>query len=134
VSKGQGVLRWFLILFGAVCTGIALVHIAFGPSSIPGSVPVNAVMDSEDRFYATLFLGFGIAQIWAAFDLANRRGVVLALQATFFMGGIARIISALAVGSPGPLFTFLGALELIIPPLVWLAMRKSALAQAASRS
>ena len=134
MSTGQGVLRWFLILFGTVCTGIALVHIAFGPASIPGSVPVNAVMDSEDRFYATLFLGFGIAQIWAAFDLANRRGVVLALQATFFLGGIARIISALAVGSPGPLFIFLGALELVIPPLVWLGMRKSALAQAASRS
>lgn len=124
MSTGQGVLRWFLILFGMVCTGIALVHIAFGPASIPGSVPVNAVMDSEDRFYATLFLGFGLAHIWAARDLANRHGVVLAMQATFFAGGIARIISWLAVGSPGPLFTFLGALELVIPPLVWLAIRR----------
>lgn len=117
-------LRWFLILFGAVCTGIALVHIAFGPASIPGSVPVNAVMDSEDRFYATLFLGFGLAHIWAAQDLIQRRGVVLAMQAVFFAGGIARIISLLAVGSPGPLFLFLGALELIIPPVVWLALRR----------
>lgn len=117
-------LRWFLILFGAVCTGIALVHIVFGPASIPGSVPVNAVMDSEDRFYATLFLGFGLAHIWAARDLAQRGGIVLAMQATFFAGGIARIISWLAVGSPGPLFTFLGALELVIPPLVWLAIRR----------
>lgn len=122
----QRALRWFLILFGAVCAGIALVHIAFGPGSIPGSMPGNAVMDSEDRFYATLFLGFGLAQIWAARDLARRAGVVLALQATFFAGGIARLISVAAVGWPGPLFTFLGALELLIPPLIWWALRRTA--------
>ncbi len=119
-------LRWFLILFGAVCTGIALVHIAFGPASIPVSVPVNAVMDSEDRFYATLFLGFGLAHIWAARDLARRGSMVLAMQAVFFAGGIARIVSAVAVGSPGPMFAFLGALELLIPPLVWFSLRRSA--------
>lgn len=124
MSVGQGMLRWFLILFGTVCTGIALVHIALGPASIPGSVPVNAVMDSEDRFYATLFLGFGLAHVWAARDLARRGGIVLAMQAVFFAGGIARIISWMAVGSPGPMFTFLGALELVIPPLVWLAIRR----------
>lgn len=55
------ILRWFLTLFGMVCAGIALAHIFVGPSAIPGSIPVNATMDSEDRFYATLFLGFGIA-------------------------------------------------------------------------
>ena len=125
MMTGQRLLRWFLVLFGAVCTGIALVHIAFGPSSIPGSVPVNAVMDSEDRFYATLFLGFGLAHIWAARDLARRTGVVLALQAVFFAGGLARIVSAVAVGMPGPFITFLGALELAIPPIVWLALRRT---------
>lgn len=124
MNVGQSVLRWFLILFGAVCTGIALVHIVLGPASIPGSVPVNAVMDSEDRFYATLFLGFGLAHVWAARDLAQHAGIVLAMQAVFFAGGIARIISAIAVGSPGPLFVFLGSLELVIPPLVWLAIRR----------
>jgi hypothetical protein len=123
---GQRLLSGFLILFGAVCAGIALVHIAFGPSSIPGSVPVNAVMDSEDRFYATLFLGFGLAHIWAARALVERANLVRALQAVFFAGGVARIISALAVGLPGPLFTFLGALELVIPPLVWLALGRIA--------
>lgn len=122
----QRLLRWFLVTFGLVCVGIALAHIVFGPSSIPGSIPVNPTMDSEDRFYATLFLGFGLAHIWAAQDLARRGSVVLALQAVFFVGGIARVISLIAVGPPIPLFVFLGALELIIPPLVWLALRRSA--------
>ena len=121
--SGQRLLRWFLILFGSVCTGIALLHIALGPASIPGSVPVNAIMDSEDRFYATLFLGFGLAHVWSAQDLARRSGLVLAMQAGFFAGGLARIVSVLAVGLPSPLFIFLGSLELLIPPLVWWALR-----------
>jgi hypothetical protein len=47
VSLSARLLRWFLAAFGLVCVGIALTHIAFGPGSIPGSVPVNATMDSE---------------------------------------------------------------------------------------
>ncbi|HVR91182.1 MAG TPA: DUF4345 domain-containing protein [Novosphingobium sp.] len=112
-------LRWFVGLFGAVCIVIALAHIVFGPAAIPGAVQVNATMDSEDRFYATLFLGFGAALIWAAQELAARRGVFLALLAVFFLGGIARILSWLAVGPPVPLFVFLGALELAMPPVLW---------------
>jgi hypothetical protein len=114
-----GALRWFITLFGAVCCVIAMAHIVVGPGAIPGSIPVNATMDSEDRFYATLFLGFGAALIWAAQDMAARRGVFLALLAVFFLGGIARIVSWLAVGPPSPLFAFLGALELLMPPVLW---------------
>ncbi len=125
MRRDRQVLRWLLVLFGVACSAIALVHIAFGPASIPGSVPVNATMDSEDRFYATLFLGFGVAHIWAAQDLAQRGSVVLALQAVFFAGGLARVISLIAVGPPIGQFVFLGALELLIPPLVWFALRHS---------
>lgn len=112
-------LRLFLTLFGAICALIALAHIAIGPAAIPGGVVTNAVMDSEDRFYATLFLGFGLAVIWCARDLDARDKPLGALLAVFFAGGIARILSIFAVGSPGPVFLFLGALELILPPLIW---------------
>ena len=112
-------LEILILIFGVVCILIACLHIAIGPSSIPGSVPVNATMDSEDRFYAALFLGFGAALIWCSRDLAAREGVFGALLLTFFLGGIARIISVLAVGWPSPLFIFLGSLELILPPLFW---------------
>ena len=82
-------------------------------------------MDSEDRFYATLFLGFGLAHIWAAQDLVRRGSAVLALQAVFFAGGVARIISLIAVGPPIALFVFLGALELLIPPLIWWWLKRT---------
>jgi hypothetical protein len=106
-------------VFGSICLIISLVHIAFGSSSIPGSVPVNPTMDSEDRFYATLFTGFGITLIWCSFNLRSRLQVFSALLAVFFLGGVARIISAAAVGWPSGLFIFLGSLELLMPPLLW---------------
>ena len=114
-----------------VCVGIALAHILIGPAAIPGAIPVNPTMDSEDRFFATLFLGFGAAHAWAAQDLWARRRVVLVLQAVFFAGGLARIVSWGSVGPPEPLFVFLGSLELLIPPLVWTALRKQASEKAA---
>lgn len=76
-----------LFIGGVSAIGIALLHIALGPASIPGSVPVNATMDSEDRFYATLFLGFGIALIWTTRDLERRANLARALAAIFFAGG-----------------------------------------------
>jgi len=110
---------WFTRLFGSVCILIALGHIAIGPDIIPGGVSVNATMDSEDRFYASLFLGFGGAVIWTSFNFSDRGNLFLALMGIFFLGGLARIVSIISVGWPTPLFIFLGALELLIPPVCW---------------
>lgn len=112
-------LKALTITFGAVCMAIALSHVVIGQRVIPGGRFVNPTMDSEDRFYATLFLGFGAAMIWCARDLPARRGVFDALWLTFFLGGVARLISAAMVGLPAPLFLFLGGLELVLPPLFW---------------
>ncbi len=120
----QTALKILVFIFGAVCVGIAFIHIAIGPSAIPGSVPVNATMDSEDRFYATLFLGFGAALVWCSRDLAARGGVFKALLLVFFLGGIARCVSALQVGMPNGFFQMLWALELILPPVFWLWWRR----------
>jgi Domain of unknown function (DUF4345) len=108
-----------IMLFGIVCCLISLAHIALGPLAIPGSVPVNATMDSEDRFYATLFLGFGAALIWCSRDLPSREALFGVLLLTFFLGGISRIVSVVAVGWPSVLFIFLGSLELALPPFLW---------------
>lgn len=43
-------------LFGATVIFIAAMHLVLGPAAFPGAVPVNATMDSEDRFYATRLL------------------------------------------------------------------------------
>lgn len=126
----RALLKGFVLLFGAVCMVIALVHIGYGPASIPGGVPVNATMDSEDRFYATLFLGFGAANIWCAQDFGARGQVFRALMLVFFLGGVARLVSAAQVGLPSPMFVLLGALELVLPPVLLWAQAKARADQA----
>lgn len=112
-------LETIVLLFGLTCIAIALIHIAIGPSAIPGSVPVNSAMDSEDRFYATLFLGFGAALVWCSRRMKRRGRIFGWLMLLFFLGGVARVISAIAVGLPGDFFIAMGVLELLLPPLLW---------------
>lgn len=112
-------LKLLILLFGLICVGISLTHIFIGPSAIPGSVPVNATMDSEDRFYATLFLGFGAALIWCSRALQHRGDVLKFLLLIFFLGGLARLVSALQVGPPNTFFQVMWALELLLPPIIW---------------
>ncbi len=111
-------LQVFLALFGVIAIAIAAIHIVFGPAAIPGSVPVNATMDSEDRFYATLFAAYGVALLWCVKDIERKSRFVYFLLATFFVAGLARIVSIAAVGLPDPFFIAMLVLELVIPIVV----------------
>ncbi len=114
-----------------VAIGISLLHIALGPSSIPGSVPVNATMDSEDRFYATLFMAYGAALLWCVKDVEKKSAQVKLLALVFFIGGLARLVSMLAVGLPNTFFLVMTSLELTLPGIMVLM---SARVAAASRA
>lgn len=105
----------FLGLFGGTAILIAALHVALGPAAIPGSIPVNATMDSEDRFYATLFAAYGVVLLWCIADIERKSGCVYFLAATFFVGGLARVVSMLAVGPPNTFFVTMTVLELVIP-------------------
>src|SRR5262249_53515534 len=93
-------LQVLLAVGGLTAIAISLLHIIFGPASIPGSVPVNATMDSEDRFYATLFTAYGAALLWCVSRIERKGLYVKLLALVFFVGGLARIISMFAVGPP----------------------------------
>jgi hypothetical protein len=108
-------LQVFLGLFGITAILIASLHVVLGPSAIPGSVPVNPTMDSEDRFYATLFAAYGVALLWCIKDIENKSKIVYFLALTFFIGGLARLVSIAAVGLPNAFFVAMTALELLIP-------------------
>jgi hypothetical protein len=120
------ILIFILTVGGIAAIGIALTHIAFGPASIPGSVPVNATMDSEDRFYATLFLGYGVAVMWCLRAIDRRAQIIRFLAGLLFAGGVARVVSMLEVGPPNALFQALTAVEFVVPVLIWYLLRRIA--------
>lgn len=91
-------LQVFLGLFGVSAILIATLHIALGPAAIPGAIPVNSTMDSEDRFYATLFGAYGVALLWCIRYVEHKSRFVYFLAATFLVGGVARIVSKLNEG------------------------------------
>jgi hypothetical protein len=108
-------LQAFLGLFGSTAIFIASLHIALSPAAIPGSVPVNATMDSEDRFYATMFVAYGVALLWCIKDIERKSLVVYFLALTFFVGGLSRLVSIAVVGLPNTFFIAMTVLELLIP-------------------
>lgn len=117
-------LKILLALLGGSIMLISLAHVALGPVAIPGAVPVNATMDSEDRFYAVFFLAYGAALLWCARDIQGRTRHIRLLMALFFLGGVARIVSMAQVGLPNTFFIAMTGVELGLPPLViWLAGR-----------
>jgi hypothetical protein len=111
-------LQIFLGAFGVTDIFIAMLHIILGPSAIPGAIPVNATMDSEDRFYATLFMAYGVALLWCIKDIEHKSMVVYFLAVTFFLSGLARLVSMAAVGLPDTFFIAMTGLELLIPFLM----------------
>lgn len=123
-------LQAFLGLFGTAAVLIASLHIVLGPSAIPGSVPVNATMDSEDRFYATLFAAYGVALLWCIRDIERKSMVVYFLAFTFFIGGVARLVSMAAVGPPNTFFIAMTVLELLIP--LFMAFMQSRISKASA--
>ena len=111
-------LQVWLGVFGASAVGIGLLHVALGPSCIPGSIPVNATMDSEDRFYGSIFVAYGVAVLWCVRDVEKKAEVVQFLAAALFLGGLARIVSWLTAGPPHAFFVAMIPVELLQPLLM----------------
>lgn len=116
----------FLWTFGGTVMLIALAHVVWGPAAIPGAQAVSATMDSEDRFYAVFFGAYGLLVARSAIRVEHNTALIRALAATFFVGGLARLVSIVAVGLPHPFFLAMTALELVIPVAMMFVQRRIA--------
>lgn len=131
-------LRAFLFLFGVVCVVIPTLIYFFGASNvgdgfasvfglatpIPGLGDINA--DSELRFYSVFFAGYGLLVLWMVRH--KRLELTPYVLLPFFLGGLGRLLSAMSLGMPHPLFQALMVLELCLPPiflLMWLIGKRS---------
>ncbi|MUL64996.1 hypothetical protein BOO86_11025 [Mycobacterium sp. CBMA 234] len=116
--------RWWLTVFGAACMVIGLAHLLIGPASIIGGGPVNATIDSDLRFYAVLFIGFGAGFVWAAADLPRRFALVNVLGGLFLLGGLARLLAIWQTGVPHAFYVLMIPVEIVVPVLNWMLLKR----------
>ncbi|MFE0098972.1 DUF4345 domain-containing protein [Streptomyces sp. NPDC059009] len=113
------VLCWAM---GVTCAAIGIYHLVLGIASVPGETSAGATVDSRERFYNAIFLGYGLAWIWVVRQAPIRAQLVRGLAAIMLIGGLGRLLSAAVHGWPHWFQIPLTVIELVLPPLYfWLA-------------
>jgi Domain of unknown function (DUF4345) len=113
-------------LTGLACLVIGLFHLLGGASrTTPGAGQVSASIDSQERFYATLFAGYGLAWLRAARTEPVPATDVVTLSSIMAVGGLGRLLSWKQSGRPHPLYVVLTAVEFVVPVVTLRALRRS---------
>lgn len=128
------VLRIAFTILGSAALAIGGLIFAIGPAMtgqifatmirvvMPAAPPLvdlgGADVDSEMRFYAVLWMAYGGAALWVARALPMRMRLLRLMLVTFWLGGVGRVVSYLAVGAPHPLFIVLMWIEIALPPVL----------------
>lgn len=98
----------FALLWGVALIGIGLAHLALGNASFLDGGTVTPSIDSEERFFAALTMGYGGAYVWAAFQRTVPRHLLIALAATTALGATGRAFSWIDRGAPHWFFMVFG--------------------------
>ncbi|WP_433273402.1 DUF4345 domain-containing protein [Actinosynnema sp. CS-041913] len=113
-------LRVVLVLLGLFVVGTGLMDVVVGPSALPGSPTASPTLDSHYRFFATMWLALGVVLLALVPRVETSTTALRGVCAAVFAGGLARIVSLIAVGPPHGLLVFFIGVELVLPPvLVW---------------
>ncbi len=84
------------------------------------SLPKDATLDSQLRFYNGVWLGLGLAAFWLLPRIERETTLFRALWLMIFLGGVGRLLSLVLTGMPFPPFIGFTILEICGAPLfVW---------------
>ncbi len=104
-------------LTGWSCIAIGVGHIALGVErSVPGAGQVSPTLESQEAFYNSVFVGYGLTWLRASQD--DRPDRVVEAAAVMALGGVARLIAAARRGAPHRLYVGLTAVEFVVPAVV----------------
>ena len=117
------VLAPVFVLVGALHLFLGLGADALLGANVPPEVLTDPGLDSQNRFYGTTFMVYGVLLWLCSTDLAKYATVLRCVLWVFFAGGLARLVSILVYGLPPPPIIVLLISELIGPPLLlwWFA-------------
>ena len=113
--------RLLLVIVAIIATiavGTGLFAMAAGPVTSGQAQHVAVSTDSEYRFLNGLWAAFGAACWWALRQPVQRSLVIAVFLCCAFAGGVARSVSWLVAGYPGPVFVASLAVELVVVPVV----------------
>jgi Domain of unknown function (DUF4345) len=112
-----------LRVLGIGCILAGLLHVIFGLSADTmlgaQAIAFDATRDSQNRFYGAAFTVYGVLLLMCGTDLRRYASILRIVLAFFFLAGLARLISIVAVGMPSIPALLLLATELIGPPVLW---------------
>lgn len=115
-------LKALMLIMGIACVAIGAFHFALGIDSVPGETSAGPTVDSRERYYGAIFLGYGLAWIWAARRSPIPSTAVRWLAGIFLLGGVGRLLSLAVHGEPHWFQIALTIIELVLPPVYfWLA-------------
>jgi hypothetical protein len=117
-------LQALLVALGLVAFVAGLVTVLGGTDAMPGDSRATPNVESELRFYAAFWAGFGVLSLYAARRPERETFLLRGLALFLFFGGLARIFAWLASDRPDTPFLVLMGLELTLPLLiVWAQAR-----------
>lgn len=100
---------------------VGSLSVARGVSALRGVGPGAPVdLDSHFRYLSGIFLGLGVAFAWSIATIERSAAIFRLLGALVVCGGLARLVSLVAVGVPSPGHRFGLAMELVVVPLLML--------------
>jgi len=102
-----------LVPISAGAAGIFLGPILVGSNGAPD-------LDSHFRYLSGLLLGIGLAYLLTLRNIERRRAQYLLLGGVVVVGGIGRLISLLATGTPSTVMLLALAMELLVTPALTL--------------
>jgi hypothetical protein len=105
-------------VLGVVPILTGLYAVLAGPGGQVDGEAVNASVESEFRFFASLWIAFGAAALWVAPRVDRETALVRLLAGILFSAGLARAIAWIAAGTPHWSYLVLLGLELLLPPLI----------------
>ena len=107
-----------LVLLALFTVTVGTTEVLFGTAPLPGDTEVSPTVDSNYRFFAAIFLAVGVMMLWIARNPLERGQALWWVAGAVLLGGLARIVSLFAAGSPAPLMYALLVIELVAPPVL----------------
>ncbi|MBG0566141.1 DUF4345 domain-containing protein [Actinoplanes aureus] len=111
-------LQVVLVVLAVIPIGTGLMDMLLGAGTLPSDQDLNPDLQSNYRFFATMWFGLGLAILWIVPRVETAVQPLRAVTALVFLGGLTRVLAMVVDGMPHPMFVAFTALELIAPPIL----------------